>query len=90
MKAIIAIAFVVASGATSAAYATGPLADSAGKVGRIVQGHGKAGETALASSDPSVTFETLANGLVRRTNTKYGTVTYLDPAAEAARLRNQR
>lgn len=89
MKAITAIVFVIASGATSAAYATGPLAANASKVDRIVQGHGRPGETAVAKSGQSVSFEVLADGRVRRTNTKYGTVTISDPEAEALRARNR-
>ncbi|MGV1788586.1 MULTISPECIES: hypothetical protein [Agrobacterium] len=85
----IATFIVLASTATSA-FATGTLSESAGPVDRIVQGHGRPGESAVASSDRSVTFEVLADGRVRRTNAKYGTVTISNPAAEALRARGRR
>ncbi|NSZ03280.1 hypothetical protein G6M64_08970 [Agrobacterium tumefaciens] len=86
MKAITAVAFAIASVSATAAHATGPLAESAGKITRIEQGHGQPGDSAVASSDKSVTFEVLPDGRVRRTNAKYNTVSISDPVAEARRF----
>lgn len=82
-------AFVVLASTATSAFATGPLSEKAGSVDRIVQGHGRPGESAVASSDQSVSFEVLADGRVRRNNAKYGTVTISDPAAEAVRARGR-
>lgn len=89
MKTKFVKAFIVLASTATSAFATGPLSERASNVDRIVQGHGRAGESAVASSDRSVSFEVLADGRVRRTNAKYGTVTFSDPAAEALRARNR-
>ena len=89
MKTKFAAAIVVLASTASSAFATGPLSERASNVDRIVQGHGRAGESAVASSDRSVSFEVLADGRVRRTNAKYVTVSFSDPAAEALRVRNR-
>ncbi len=89
MKTKFVAAIIVLAGTAPSAFATGPLSDKASNADRIVQGHGRTGESTVASSDPSVSFEVLADGRVRRTNTKYGTVTFSDPAAEALRIRNR-
>ena len=89
MKFQLAIAFVALAAAASTASANGPLSARASDVDRIVQGHGKPGDVANAKSD-AVTFEVLNNGVVKRTNTKYGTVSFIDPAQEARKLRNNR
>lgn len=86
---LVAAIFVLTLTAPSA-FATGPLSDRASNVDRIVQGHGQPGESAVASSDRSVTFEVLPDGRVRRTNATYGTVSISNPVAEALRLRNRR
>ncbi len=82
MKTVIALAMLVASGAASAANATGPLSERASKADAIAKGHGRAGDSAVATSDASVSFEVLENGSVRRTNSKFNTVSIIDPAAE--------
>lgn len=89
MKFQLAIAFVVLAAAASTASANGPLSARASDVDRIVQGHGKPGDVANAKSD-AVTFEVLDNGLVKRTNTKYGTVSVIDPTEELRRSRTNR
>ncbi|WP_430254719.1 hypothetical protein [Neorhizobium sp. DAR64872/K0K18] len=81
MKFQLAIALAALAAATSTASANGPISARASDVDKIVQGHGKPGDTANAKSD-AVTFEVLGNGLVKRTNTRYGTVSVIDPAED--------
>lgn len=88
MKTEIVTALVVLASAAQA-FAIGPLSDKANAVDKIVQGHGRPGESAVASSDRSVSFEVLPDGRLRRTNAKFGTVTFSDPATEALRARNR-
>ncbi|MQU73580.1 hypothetical protein FB009_12029 [Sinorhizobium medicae] len=89
MKFQLAIAFIALAAATSNASANGPISPRASDVDKIVQGHGNPGDTANAKSD-AVTFEVLGNGLVKRTNTKYGTVSVFDPAEELRKSRTNR
>jgi hypothetical protein len=72
------------------ALANGPLAPEASHVDAIVQGHGKPGETAVAKSNSNVTFRVLDNGIVERTNKRFGTVSVTDPRAELHKSRDNR
>lgn len=90
MKTKYIAALVILASAASSAFATGALSDRASDIDRIVQGHGKPGDTAVAISNPAVSFEVLPDGRVRRVNATYGTSTILDPAYEALRLRRGR
>lgn len=83
MKTIVAIAIAILSGVATSAYATSTLSERAGKVDRIVQGHGQPGDTATSMSEPSVSFEVMSNGLVKRVDAKYGIITVIDPKTEA-------
>lgn len=75
---------------TSTAFATSLLSENATPIARITQGHGQPGETATSVSDPDVTFRVLDNGKVERTNSRYGTVSYIDPIFEYRRKVGER
>lgn len=89
MKVNIFGATILLISTASSAFATGPLSDRASEIDRIIQGHGRPGDTATAKSDGSVSFEVLPNGLVQRKDAKYGIVTILDPKADAALRRSR-
>ena len=89
MKIHTLVVTALLAAASSSAFATGPLSDKASDIDRIVQGHGKPGDTATAKSDNNISFEVLPTGLVRRTDAKYGIVTILDPKADAAVRRSR-
>jgi hypothetical protein len=73
----------------SAAMATAPLPEGGSKANAILQGHGRPGDTAVSTSNPEVSFRVLNNGLVERTNARFGTVSYVDPKHDA-QFRNAR
>ncbi|WP_439604237.1 hypothetical protein [Shinella sp.] len=73
----------------SAAMATAPLPEGGSKLNAIVQGHGQPGDIAVSTSNPEVSFRVLDNGLVERTNSRFGTVSYVNPEHEA-QFRNAR
>jgi hypothetical protein len=71
------------------AMATGPLPDGTSRLNAILQGHGQPGDTATSASNPEVSFRVLENGLIERTNARYGTVAYVNPESEARQLRGR-
>jgi hypothetical protein len=84
----IAVAAVALISANSGAFAYTLLSESAPPIAKIIQGHGNPGDSATSKSDPEVTFRVLDNGWVERTNSRYGSVSIVDPQAEY--LRNSR
>ncbi|MEX4010019.1 hypothetical protein [Neoaquamicrobium sediminum] len=64
---------------SSTALAIEPLAEGTSRLNAILQGHGQPGETATSRSNPEISFRVLANGLVERTNERYGTVSIMNP-----------
>jgi hypothetical protein len=84
----IAVAAVALISANSGAFAYTLLSESAPPIAKIIQGHGNPGDSATSKSDPEVTFRVLDNGWVERTNSRYGSVSIVDPQAEY--IRNNR
>lgn len=68
--------------ATSTAFANSILSEAASPIAKITRGHGNAGDTATSASNPEVSFQVLDNGMVERTNSRFGTTTIIDPSAE--------
>lgn len=89
MKSMIALTMIISSIVATQASATGTLSANANAVDRITQGHGQPGDTASSRSDPSVTFEVMQDGRVKRTNGKFGTVSISNPVAETLRARRR-
>ncbi|BCH62704.1 hypothetical protein RvVAT039_pl12480 (plasmid) [Agrobacterium vitis] len=80
---VISVAAVIAITPTAFAYTT--LGKTASPVASIIQGHGNPGDTASSMSDPDVSVRVLESGKVERKNTRYGTVTIIDPRAESVK-----
>ncbi len=78
----IAVAAVALLSVASGALANTILSETASPIAKITQGHAAPGDTASSVSDPNVSFRVLDNGKVERTNSRYGSVTILDPAAD--------
>lgn len=89
MKSILAIASVAIAFSAPAALAVGPLPEGTSQLNAILQGHGQPGDTAISRSNPDVSFRVLDNGLIERTNARYGTVVYVNPEYEARQLRGR-
>lgn len=89
MKKQIALSVVAMVALTSSAFATSLLSETASPIAKITKGHGNPGDTASATSDPDVTFRVLDNGKIERTNSRYGTVSYIDPQAESQKFQGR-
>ncbi len=81
----IAVSVVALTVLSSTAFATSTLSETASPAASILEGHGNPGDTATSKSDPDVSVRVLENGKVERTNSRYGTVTIVDPKAEYLR-----
>ncbi|WP_123195378.1 hypothetical protein [Pannonibacter phragmitetus] len=90
MRKHLAISAVALITVTSNAFATGALSDAASPATKIIQGHGQPGETATSNSNPDVSVRVLENGNVERTNSRFGTVTIIDPKAEHLKIHRSR
>ncbi|MCQ4633387.1 hypothetical protein GB927_025330 [Shinella sp. CPCC 100929] len=78
----IAVTVVSLLSVTSGAFANTMLSETASPIAKITQGHGNPGESASSTSDPDVSFRVLDNGKVERTNSRYGSVSIIDPQAD--------
>lgn len=67
--------------ATSTAFANSILSEAASPIAKIVQGHGNTGDAATSASNPETSFRVLDNGMVERTNSRFGTTAIIDPSA---------
>ncbi|ACM40312.1 hypothetical protein GOZ78_23235 [Agrobacterium vitis] len=81
----IVISVVAVMAITPTAFAYTKLDKTASPIASIIQGHGTPGDTASSVSNPDVSVRVLASGKVERTNTRYGTVTIIDPRAESVK-----
>lgn len=86
----IAVAVAALMAATSGASATMALSETASPAAKIAQGHGNPGESASSSSDPDVGFRVLESGKIERTNSRNGSVSIIDPQADARRKNRSR
>ena len=63
-----------------------PMADAtastAAQIEAIIHGKGKAGDSVTSSSDPSITYTVLENGLIKRTNAHFGTTEVRAPVQD--------
>ncbi len=46
---------------------------TAKRIEAIIHGEGKPGDVVVSTSDPAVSYRVLENGLIKRTNDRYGT-----------------
>lgn len=83
MKRTFAFASLALVLTAPSAMATGPLPEETSRLNAILQGHGRPGDTAFSTSSPEVSFRVLESGLILRTNTRFGTVVYVNPEYEA-------
>lgn len=67
---------------TSGAFAGMPYNRAVSQIAKIIEGHGHPGDTAVSRSNPDIRVRVLKDGRVERTNSRYGTVSIIDPAAE--------
>tara|TARA_R110000751_G_scaffold66587_3_gene135933 strand:- start:15 stop:290 length:276 start_codon:yes stop_codon:yes gene_type:complete len=81
MKLKLAFAFVAVAVASTASANSG-MNGTFSPLDKIVQGHAAPGETATSVSNPEVKFRVLANGMVERTNEKFGTTSVIDPRTQ--------
>lgn len=64
---------------------------SSSDIQRILQGDAKPDDQAQSRTDPNVKFRVLATGTVEKTNARFGTTTYINPApAKRVNTRNRR
>lgn len=61
------------------------FSETASPIAKITQGHGNPGDAASSATDPDVSFRVLDNGKVERTNSRYGSVSIIDPMADYQR-----
>lgn len=64
---------------SSTVLAIEPISERTSRLNAILQGHGQPGETVTSRSNPEISFRVLVNGLVERTNARYGTVSIVNP-----------
>lgn len=81
----IAVTVVTLLSVAPGAFANTILSETASPIAKITQGHGNPGDAASSVSDPDVSFRVLDNGKVERTNSRYGSVSIIDPMADYQR-----
>ncbi len=68
-----AASILTVQGAMAHAPSTGPATATARQIEAIIHGEGKPGDVVRSSSDRAVSYTVLDNGLIKRTNERYGT-----------------
>lgn len=79
MKIRIAIALALMAATASPTFANSGMTPERSTLDRILQGHGKPGETATSVSNPAISYVVREDGKLVKTNTKFGTTEVVQP-----------